>query len=59
MGVTWRVREVRAVYAAQKLRDGFSIEYADFSGTDWTAIVSAEDANEKLLLRFAEEAKRP
>jgi hypothetical protein len=52
LGARWRVREVEAVYSAQELLDGFTVNYADFGGTEWTLKVSPEDAIEKLLLKI-------
>jgi hypothetical protein len=52
MGARWAVREVTARYPIRDLRDGFSVEYADFSGTGWTFVVSADDARDELLLKL-------
>ena len=53
LGARWRVREVLAMYDARLLRDGFSVEYADFGGTEWTFPVLPDDARGKLLLQLA------
>lgn len=54
MGAKWTVREVFATYHALDLKEGFSVDYADFGGTEWTLVVSAEDAAEKLLLKVSQ-----
>src|SRR5207247_532575 len=50
-GAQWTVRTVLVKYSAPELRDGFSIEYASFDGTEWTFEVSAKQAEEILLLK--------
>jgi hypothetical protein len=58
-GDRWTVHEVRAVYSVEELSDGFLVEYASYDGTEWTFEVSPDDAQEKLLLKLAEEPVRP
>ena len=54
LGARWSVREVLAVYAIRELREGFSVDYASFNGTEWTFEVSAEDARNRLFLKIGE-----
>lgn len=55
LGARWTVREVKATYSTSALSHGFSVAYADYSGTDWTFHVTLLQAIDDLLLRVGDE----
>jgi hypothetical protein len=50
LGSSWSVREVAAIYPIDGLIEGFSIDYANPTGTEWTFSVTAAQAADDLLL---------
>lgn len=50
MGATWTVREVGATYLPRDLVNGFTVDYADDGGNEWTMTVTAADFAEKLMM---------
>jgi hypothetical protein len=49
-GATWQVGGAEAFYPAAALSDGFVVTAIGRGGPNWTLVVTAEDAVERLLL---------
>jgi hypothetical protein len=52
LGARWTVREVLATYNVRDLRDGFTVTFVGKDGAEWDFAVSAEDAENELLLKL-------
>jgi hypothetical protein len=45
------LREVTAIYHTHDLADGFTVTFAEVNGSEWSFEVSADDAENELLLK--------
>ena len=52
------LREVTAIYHTHDLADGFTVTFADVEGSEWSFEVSADDAENELLLKVDPMAAR-
>jgi hypothetical protein len=52
-GAKWRAKDVVATYPVRGLEQGFTVEYADETGVEWSFEVTAEDAAKELLLTLS------
>ena len=55
-GAKWNSQTVKASYPITGLEHGFTVQYADPSGVEWSFVVTAEAAEKELLLKLTPKA---